>query len=292
MAGAKTPQDREAIEQRMRDEKLAAEDEILANLRACLSQKQFQRLEQITFQQHLKTFHYTRALKFAGIELKGNALKGRFGFEFDVEHPARQEYQFARAQLAIDKNAKTFDEVTGTKLAAGLGKLIVFTYGTHHFGNPNEDRPRPVELYGERYGSHASIDLEIPDSLTVPPQDRVAWNEVEIPEGWKLADAVANLTEKTELAQQTVDGYGKWNAGRRTLRQAMIQAKQNGDKDKEKQLKTEYARAYSGREYFQARREFREALAIAQQEVSEARRLVKQLGGDPGPAVDWSVRAF
>ena len=270
-------------EHELLEQKFAEEAEMIASIRSCFSIKQFKRLQQIACQHKLKNFQYRKFLEGAGIEV---ADVGRRDLEMKDEHLARQEYQFAVAQTLVDENAKAFDDVAGTSLAPAIGKLIVFVWGTHHIRvMPGQEKQRgPLEMFGPKYGTPASVRLSIPDVLSKPPEKPVAWAVVEIPEGWQLADAMENLKKKTQAAEETVAGYRKWKEEERNLRQEMRLA---GNGPEGKALRAKFMKEYGGRARFDLDRNFREAARIVGEDINKARRIVKQLGGDPGEAKDW-----
>ena len=66
----------------------------------------------------------------------------------------------------------------------------------------------------------------------------------------------------------------------------MMKAQRAGDNDAAKELRRAYSLEFGGRGRFEASRQFRAGFEIAKKDVIEARRIVKKLGGDPGPLID------
>lgn len=263
-----------------RNEPQEPEGDLKKVLKSHLSPEQYERLRQIVIQRELRRFQYHSVLSIANGEEKNVDPRK---LQFEISQLARQEFELAHAQLSLDLNAKSFDEVLGTTLATSIGRLVAFSGS--HFGM-NDQGLTPVKRFGDRYGAKPSTSLKIPDALTQPPAEKLVWDVIKVPEGWDLEEAQRNLQEKNDIGQQLVDASRKMRLDERALHKEMADARKAGDRDKLKELNRKRAKE-SGLQRFDVRRQFREAAKIAQEDAIKARRIVKQLGGDPGEFTEW-----
>ena len=278
-SGAKTEAERLAIQQELIAQKQEDSETMAQSIRAAMTKDQFARLQQIVVQQKLRNFDYVGIVQAQTDEAIDRAARRKIEM---ASHKTRAQMEYAKTQLTIDMNAKSFDEVLGTNLATSLGKMLnTAGMGMNPFGETEG-----VEELRAKYGTDATTELPIPVTLTTAPKERIEWNDIEVPDGWKLEDAIADLEKKKKAVEQIVEGSRKWKAKRDELQQSMMNAQRSGDADLAKSLRIEFSRDYGGRAMFDTQRQFREAHEIAQEDLIQARRVVKKLGGDPGHISD------
>ena len=258
-----------------------------------LSPKQIERTKQIATQLELRNFNYQRVGLTAGFGKAEDALRGKDHRKYQtIASAVSQEISYAKSQRVMVRNAKAFDEVAGTRLSSAVGLLdpttVTSTYSFRINGDP--DQPELDASVISQYGSEATTELAIPETLTRAPDTRVAWNPIEIPDGWAVEDAVANLKKKQRDVDSIAKGAEEWGKQHDAYQQDLRQAMMNKDMEGVKALRSQFEKEFGFQSRSRVRDEFDQAWEIGLQELVKARQLVRKLGGNPGHMAKTPMR--